>query len=120
MAFDYTRTANTAQSLLEKFGRDCTLSQITTGAYDYATGSAPQTVNDITVKAADFAVKGEITVNGTLIVAGDRYALISGIDVANVDLEDRLTIDGVIWNIIAVVKIAPAGVPVIHKVYVRK
>lgn len=117
---DYYRVSLNAKQSLAENGRNCTLSQITTGAYDYATGSATQTVSDITVKAADFAVKGEISVNGTLIAAGDRYAIISGVDVATVSLSDRLTIDGVIWNIIAVVKIAPAGVPVIHKVYVRK
>lgn len=120
MTFDYNRTAQTAKTLLTKFGRACTLRRVTVGAYNPATGSASETVNDTTVTAADFAVKGETTVNGTLITMGDRYALISGVDIATVSISDRLIIDGVTWNIIEVLKVAPAGDTVINKVYIRK
>lgn len=118
MAFDYTRTANTAQSLLEKFGRDCTLSQITTGAYDTETGSNTVTTTDTTVKAVDFAVKGESYVDGQLIKMSDRYAIVS-YDGA-ISVSDKLVIGSVVWSIVAVKTLAPAGIVVLHKVYIRK
>lgn len=120
MAFDPKRAAKTAKDLLAQVGRDCTLVRVTVGAYNPATGSATNTTANVTVSCQDFAVKGETMVNGTAIVAGDRYALISGVDIATVSVNDRLIMDGVTWNIIAVLQTSVAGIGVLNKVYVRK
>lgn len=119
MTFDYNKLAGTAKALLVKFGRDCTLTAVTS-SYNPTTGVATETATNTTVTLADFAVKGDTTVNGTLITASDRYALISGVDIASIALTDRLIIDGVTWNIVAVLNVSPSGDTVIYKVYIRK
>lgn len=120
MTFDYVSKAATAKRLLVKFGRDCTLRKVVTGTYDPATGGVPTTVTESTVTAADFSVSGETDVDGTLIKATDRYALISGTDDTDITTDDKLVIDVTEYKIIVVKKLSPAGIMVLFKVYIRK
>lgn len=115
---NYDNSAATALRLLTSFGRDITLRTVTTGAYDTETGSNTVTTTDATVKAVDFAVKGESYVDGQLIKMSDRYALVS-YDGA-ISVSDKLVIGSVVWSIVAVKTLAPAGIVVLHKVYIRK
>lgn len=118
--FDYLKIRDTALGLLNKFGRVITIKQTSSGSYDPATGTNSATVVDVTAIACDFSVKGETTVNGTLILSGDRYALVADSAGTVVSVKDKLLMDGVIWSIVAVLEIAPAGVTVVNKVYIRK
>jgi hypothetical protein len=117
--FNYVKSAATATKLLTQFGRDITHRQITEGTYNPATGTVSNTETNATVKAVDLAVKGNEYQNNTLIQAGDRYALLAP-SVQAVDVSDKLIIDGTLWNIIAVEKLAPANVLVMWKVFIRK
>jgi ethanolamine utilization microcompartment shell protein EutS len=117
--FDYIRSASTATKLITNFGRDITHVEVIEGTYNPATGGVTNTTTETTVKAVDFAVKGNEYINGTLVQAGDRYALLEP-SIAAVDVSDKLIIDSVTWNIIAVEKLAPANVLVMWKVFIRK
>lgn len=119
MSFNYAQTELTADRLIAKFGRDVTLTKVTTGAYDVNTGSVTNTTTTSTVKCADFAVKGTFDNEGTLIKSTDRYALISGGSATSISTDDKLTIGGVVYAIIAVKLLAPAGVNVLYKAYIR-
>lgn len=119
MSFNYAQTELTASRLIAKFGRDVTLTKVTTGSYDINTGSVTNTTTTSTVKCADFAVKGEFDNEGTLIKSTDRYALISGGSATSISTDDKLTIGGVVYAIIAVKLLAPAGVNVLYKAYIR-
>jgi hypothetical protein len=118
--FDYVKTRNTAVGLLNKFGRAVTLKQAQPSEYDPETGTNTAAYSDVPVIACDFAVKGEEMVNGTQIIAGDRYALVADGTGIGVTVNDKLLIDGVTWSVIAVLLLAPGGVTVINKVYIRK
>ena len=119
MSFNYAQTELTASRLIAKFGRDVTLTKVTTGSYDINTGSVTNTTTTSTVKCADFAVKGEFDNEGTLIKSTDRYALISGGSATSISTDDKLTIGGVIYAVIAVKLLAPSGVNVLYKAYIR-
>lgn len=118
--FNYAKSANTAKTLIAKFGRDITHSRVSAGTYnpntDTFTGAG---TTNTTVKACDFAVNGQDLINNTLIQEGDRYALIEPI-LASVLTTDLLIIDGVTWTILRVETLAPAGTIVLFKVYIRK
>lgn len=115
---NYDRASANALKMLTKDGRDITLRTVTTGAYDTETGSNTVTTTDTTVKAVDFAVKGESYVEGKLIKMSDRYAIVS-YDGA-ISVSDKLVIGSVVWSIVAVKTLAPDGTIVLHKVYIRK
>lgn len=117
---DYNRLAETAKRLLAEYGADQVLQRVTVGAYNPATGTATTTTSNVTVSAAAFPVKGDMNVNGTSIITGDQYALISGVDVASVSVNDLLVLNGVTWHVIAVLTTMPSDVAVVHKVYIRK
>ena len=115
---NYDDSADTALRLLTNFGRDITLRTVTNGAYNPATSSNTVTTTDTTVKAVDFAVKGETYQDGALIKATDRYAIVS--HNGAISVSDKLVIGSVVWSVIAVKTLAPAGIIVLHKVYIRK
>lgn len=132
--FNYINSAETASKLIEKFGRTITHRRITLGTYDPNTdtfivaggggqgnmqGQQGATNVDTTIKACDFAVNGQDFVNNTLIQEGDRYALIEP-KLVNIVMTDQLIIGADTWSIIRIEDVAPAGVVVLFKVYIRK
>lgn len=117
MSFDYAKPANTALKLLERFGRTIQHVSVIEGVYDPATTTSTDTTITTDVIGADFAVKDN-NYKSELVQAGDRYCLIGrGVDI---DVSDKIIIDGVTWNIYRVEKLAPAGIVVLLKVYIRK
>ena len=119
MSFNYAKSAKTAASLIAKFGRAIQVKTIAEGTYSTATGGITNTVTLTSVKACDFAMKGNQYADGSLIQMGDRYALIDN-SIATIDVSDKLIIDTIEWTIIGVEKLAPANVLVLHKVFIRK
>lgn len=67
----YANLAATARRLLTQFGTDATLTRVTTGDYDPATGTASQTTTDYTCKAARFDYS-QRDIDGTNIRVGDQ------------------------------------------------
>lgn len=119
MSFNYANSAKTAASLIVKFGRAIQVKTISEGTYSTATGGITNTSTLTSVKACDFAMKGNQYADGSTIQMGDRYALIDN-SIANIDVSDKLIIDTVEWSIIGVERLAPANILVLHKVYIRK
>jgi hypothetical protein len=115
--FNYIKSAGTARKLLTNFGRTIEHIQTVEGSYVPGVG-VTNTTTSTNVLAADFDMKGnEYKID--LVQMGDRYALISP-DVSNIDVTDKLIIDGVTWNIINVERLSPAGVLVLWKCHIRK
>lgn len=121
--FNYANSANTATRLLTRFGRDITHRAVSEGTYNTSTSTYTNTETNTTVKACDFDFKekanGQSYFDSALVQQGDRYALVAP-SIANIDTSDKLVIDGVIWNIINVKKLAPAGVLVLWTLHIRK
>lgn len=118
--FNYVDTAETAKKLIAKFGRTITRRRATAGTYDPNTDTFTGASSvDTTFKACDFAVIGLDFVNNTLIQEGDRYALIEPA-VADILMTDRLIIGADTYSIIKIEDVAPSGVVVLFRVYIRK
>lgn len=118
--FNYDKSAQTAKTLLSRFGRIVTHRRINAGTYNPSTDTftGASTINT-SVNACDFAVNGQDLINNSLIQEGDRYALIEP-TLSDIQTNDLLIIDGVTWTILRVDTLAPAGIKVLFKVYIRK
>ena len=121
--FNYQSSANTAKRLLVRFGRTIQHIAVVEGAYDTTTGTVASVETSTNVTACDFDFQtqryGLMYEATTLIQKGDRFALI-GQSVANINVSDKLIIDGVRWNIINVKKLAPASVVTLWNCHIRK
>lgn len=119
----YTRAQATALRLLTKYGQAVTVTKRTAGAYDIATGSAAVTE---TAQAGIGAIfdYGQGDIDGTLIQDGDKQVLLSpllasGDDLVAPEVDDIVTIDGVVCTIKSVKTLAPGGTPVLYDLNVR-
>lgn len=63
---------------------------------------------------------GQAFAGGTLILAGDRRAYISVPDVAPAPGHLLVESAGAVWNVRGVKALAPAGVPVLYELLLRK
>lgn len=104
MAFDYIKTKATADRLINNFGAQLTFSREASGTYDPATGSISSTSQTYTADVVwtDFN-KDEI--DGTTVQRGDARLLVAG----TVEIDDRVTKDGVEYRIIDTSPIKPAN-----------
>jgi len=121
MSFDYDEIASTADELLAEFGQSCVLTSITDGAYDPETGEAGTSTTPHPATAAVFAYPQRF-VDGTLILTGDKRALVSPVGLT-VDPKpgDTLTdTASAVFQVIDAKPIAPAGVAVLWILQVRK
>lgn len=120
----YADNAATVKRLLAKFGRDVTHVKRTNGAYDVATSSSTVTETSATLKAADFALSGSVLRRSnqyqgdTTVQIGDRYALVEA-GVNEITVADQFIVGGKTWSVYAVDTLAPSGVNVLFKVYLR-
>lgn len=123
MSFNYSKTAATVTRLLQRFGASATLTSVTGGTYDPSTGgSTGETTTNTTVTAAvfDFSDKqdGAQFLPGTLILAGDKQVFMA-VGTAPVP-GNTLTWQSVIYQVVAVKTLAPAGVAVLYELLVRR
>jgi hypothetical protein len=119
MAFDYTNSNATATRLLAKFGRSVTHTIRTAGTYDPATGliTVTETTQSATAALFDYGTKD---IDGTLIVMGDKRALIAANITTMPKPDDTLTVGSVVWTIKQVNELNPAGTSVMYEAQVRK
>lgn len=89
-----TKARATAQKLLVKFGKDCTLKSTVPGTYNPATGSVTPVVTVYAIKAyLDQPNKAELA--GGQVVATDEVAIFAAQGLAvEPALNDSVTIDG--------------------------
>lgn len=117
--FNYANTAATADRLLKRFGARVEMSRTLPGAYDPATGGpGAGTTTTQTVTAAVFDYPQRY-IDGTKILAGDRQCFLSAVGVNEPLQGDRFTWDGKSMVVVAVKKLAPAGLAVLYELQVR-
>lgn len=136
MSFDYVESAQEALALLIDFGTPdgpplVTLTHTPKGEYDRSTGKVEPGDPVITVGvglAFDYGLhaSGAGTAGGSLIAAGDRQLYLAAITVGGVPIpapvkNDKATpADGIEYNVESVKTLAPAGVPVLYELQLRR
>nr|WP_295383549.1 hypothetical protein [Pseudoxanthomonas sp.] len=115
----YTELATVADELLAELGQSVTIRHRTAGAYDPATGSVTVTTSDEAGYGAVFDYDTK-HIDGTMIVRGDKYVLLSPVGITAPDTDDRLIIGGVDYAVIGIKTEAPAGTAVLHTVQIRR
>jgi hypothetical protein len=115
-SFNYAATAATATRLLTRFGAPATIKREVAGTYDPATGTATVTETVFQTIAAVFAYDQKY-INGTLILSGDQIAYL--IPTVAPKQGDRLVWQGIIYTVVFVKPVSPAGVPVIYEAQIR-
>jgi hypothetical protein len=123
---DYTLDRADAAAMLAEDGQSMTLTRRTSGAYDPATGSASITTTTQTVYGAIFPLSAFAKQQGN-VVFGDQQCLLAGETTAGVALnpvpkvDDTLTdANSVVWSIISVEPLSPAGTDVLHDLVIRR
>ena len=116
---DYSQLAQTAKSLITKFGKDWTHRSIVKGSYTPSTNTvAADTTTDVTVKA----VKQDYNhsqVDGTIIKQGDVKLICEALT-TEPTTHDYM-VDGLeVWNIIKIKEINPGGTVVFYEMQLRK
>ena len=108
----------TVYLMLQREGTTATLTQLSPGTYDPATGTNTPDSSVVTTVQALFldysAMTGSETRPGTIIERGDKQCYLNAKSSAGVDLAtkpspagDTITINGVVWRIIDAKEINP-------------
>lgn len=93
--------------LIDKYGKSVTLTSVTNGAYNPATGTSAKTTATSTVKAIveDYSLHSSgVGFQTGLIKAGDKKVTIAALGITKPKPSDTVTIDAVVWNIVRVVE----------------
>lgn len=117
----YDDAAADAAEALEEFGQACTLGVVTAGAYDPETGEASTTTESQSVTAAIFDYPQKF-IDGTLILTGDKRALVSAVGLTVEPKPGHTFTDAaaVAYQVINAKALAPAGTVVLWTLQVRK
>lgn len=120
---------NLVPSLLKQFGTDDTLAVIQAkieGAYNPVTDSYDDEVmTETSVNLVLTGVKSN-TIDGSLVLSGDKIALVPNYDVNGNSFEqprpnkDKLIINGVSWMIIENMPVSPDNSVILNKYQIRK
>lgn len=116
-----TKLRATATGLLVKYGKSVTLTAVTPGAYNPATGQSTTSTSDTTAQAfIETYGKGEIFSSGGLVVMGDKKLTFAAADVTKPEPGDTVTIDSVVWTVIFVDELWSGEQVAAYVVQVRK
>jgi hypothetical protein len=124
--FDYTKSADTALRLLERFGRPMQLTRLQAGTGPTHNPGPPlpdvHTVVGVSLPATSGKKDFDNWVEpGTLITDELRYVLIAAKGLAIIPATaDYYTFDGYNWAILGSTPLAPAGVPILYKTGCRR
>lgn len=114
-----TRARNTAEKMIKKFGKVITLSRITNGNYDPATGDMPaSSAVDLSVKSLIKDCKPFEFTSGT-IETGDKKVTLAALNLSQPSVGDKVTIDTVIYSVISVKTIWSGELAVMFELQVR-
>lgn len=114
----YDNLAATVRRLLTQFGTDATLTRVTTGAYDPATGVAATTSTTYAGKAARFDY-AQRDIDGTLVRDGDQRIYLDVQDMVMPQTGDTITMGGRTWSVVTARSIDPALTAVLYEVQAR-
>lgn len=118
MSFDYVRALATSRRLLANFGQDGTLTNTTGGTYDEATGTVTAPTVTTTTDKCVLLEYGLFNMSDSLIKVGDKKILTQMSVIPT--LTDKITINTVIYNIIGVKALEPAGTNILYELHCRK
>ena len=114
------RARNTASKMLTKFGKRITLSRITEGVYNPATGDVGNPIlSTLIVYALIKDYKGIDLVSG-VIQQGDRKVTIPALGVAEPQPLDKVTIDSLVYSVISVRSVWSGEQAAMFEMQVRK
>jgi hypothetical protein len=119
----YAKMQATANRLLKGKGQGITLTRQAAGAYDPATGTAAVTTTTQTAYGAMFEY-GDKNIDGTLIKEGDKQLLLSALNSAGTALvapalNDTVTINTVVYTVVRIKPLSPAGTTVLFDCNIR-
>jgi hypothetical protein len=119
----YAKMQATANRLLKGKGQSITLTRQTAGAYDPATGTAAVTTTTQTAYGAMFEY-GDKNIDGVLIQEGDKQLLLSALNSAGTALvapalNDTVTINTVVYTVVRIKPLSPAGTTVLFDCNIR-
>ena len=114
----YSDVAAIPEELFIELGQVVTLTAISVGAYNPATGSAETTVTNQSVKAVALP-RGIKDIDGTMIKQGDQKLLLSMVGTTAPTTDDTVTVGGKTYTITSVDLLSPAGVPVLCECNIR-
>jgi hypothetical protein len=114
------RARATADKLIGKFGKQVTLTRITEGTYNPDTGElsgGSTTTQTVAALVKDF---NGIELLSGVIQVGDRKIKISALQVTEPQIGDTVTIDSLVYNVLAVKSIWSGEKVAIYELQVRK
>ena len=119
----YSKMQATANRLLKGKGQEITLTRQTAGAYDPATGTAAVTTTTQTAYGAMFEY-GDKNIDGVLIKECDKQLLLSALNSAGTalvapQLNDTVTINTVVYTVVRIKPLSPAGTTVLFDCNIR-
>jgi hypothetical protein len=119
----YSKMQATANRLLKGKGQSITLTRRTAGTYDPATGTAAVTTTTQTAYGAMFEY-GDKNIDGVLIKEGDKQLLLSALNSAGTalvapQLNDTVTINTVVYTVVRIKPLSPAGTTVLFDCNIR-
>lgn len=121
---NYAAIAANTTALLKRAGMAMTLRVTTPGAYDpmsgTATGDVPADYACVGIVRTPSTSQGESYFANSLIQTGDQIALLSTSVAIQPAPGHVLVISSSEWQVVAVITVAPAGVPVLYKLQVRR
>jgi hypothetical protein len=114
----YQRMATTSNRLLDQYGQLVTLTRLTPGAYDPATGAAI-VVNTTQQGIGAVFDYGNRDIDGTVIKTGDKQLILSAIGLVLPLVGDQVTVGLTVYKITNVKALSPAGTLVIAECNIR-
>lgn len=119
MSFDYDSLQLLSTDLINDFGQDITLTTVTAGTFNPATGATTgDSETTATVKAVVTDYR-DFQIDGGAIQRGDKQVILSG-SVAAPDTNDMFTINSLEYMIVNINTISPGGTDVLYKIQVRR
>lgn len=119
-AYDYSGLQDTAERLVERFGRGAQVVLFqTTADPDAPWTPGGQTELDTDVKAV-FTKMTETYIDGELVQIGDQWAIVGAKVLLDVNLKGVINTDGEVWKIVRIKKIKPGPMNMLYKIQVRQ
>ena len=116
--FDYAKSAATALRLIQRFGAAAQVVAKAT-AYDPATGTNTGTESSADCSACVIDAE-KSSIDGTLVLAGHRVALVAAVGLAEPKVGAKLMWQGAPLVISVVKTLAPSGVLVLYELQVKQ